>query len=44
MDCWVWTADRAADLRRAIDHGVDGVITNRPDVLQQVLFERLVPA
>jgi glycerophosphoryl diester phosphodiesterase len=44
MECLVWTADREGDLRRALDLGVDGVITNRPDVLRRVLTDRLVPA
>ena len=44
LECLVWTADHPADLRRALDLGVDGVITNRPDLLQSVLADRLVPA
>ena len=44
MGCLVWTADRAADIQRAIDCGVDGVITNRPDVLQHVMSGLLVAA
>ena len=44
MRCFVWTADQDGDLRRAVDLGVDGVISNRPDALQRVLAHRLVPA
>lgn len=44
MDCLVWTADRAADMQRVIECGVDGVITNRPDVLLRVVSAQLVPA
>lgn len=44
LECLVWTADRAADMERALALGVDGVISNRPDVLQRVLADRLVPA
>jgi glycerophosphoryl diester phosphodiesterase len=44
MDCLVWTVDDRADIERALDLGVDGVITNRPDVLERVLAGRLLPA
>jgi glycerophosphoryl diester phosphodiesterase len=37
----VWTVDRPGAMRRAIRAGVDGVITNRPDVLHRVLGERV---
>ena len=40
MACLVWTVDAPADMNRAVDLGVDGVITNKPDVLEQVLRER----
>jgi glycerophosphoryl diester phosphodiesterase len=40
MRCQVWTVNRRADLLRAVDLGVDGVITNRPDVLQRLLATR----
>ena len=29
---FVWTVNRASDMRRFADWGVDGIITNRPDV------------
>ena len=37
MDVLVWTVNSEADMVRAIDMGVDGVITNRPDVLTALL-------
>ena len=37
MACQVWTVNDAADMTRAIELGVDGIITNRPDVLAAVL-------
>lgn len=40
MDCLVWTVDGAPAMNRAIDLGVDGVITNQTDVLRQVLRDR----
>lgn len=42
MECLTWTVDDPADMNAAIDKGVDGVISNRPDVLEQVLRDRLV--
>lgn len=41
MACMVWTVDRVPAMRRALDMGVDGVITNRPDVLHGVLLDRI---
>lgn len=35
-----WTVNDAALMRRLIDWGVDGLITDRPDVLHEVLVER----
>ena len=37
MDVLVWTVNTEADMVRAINLGVDGVITNRPDVLNALL-------
>jgi glycerophosphoryl diester phosphodiesterase len=40
MGCLVWTVDRSAAMKRALRLGVDGVITNRPEVLARVLRQR----
>jgi glycerophosphoryl diester phosphodiesterase len=37
MDCLVWTVDWGLAMRRAISLGVDGIITNRPEVLGKLL-------
>ena len=37
----VWTVDDPADMHRLLDWGVDGIQTDRPDVLAQVLTERV---
>lgn len=36
----VWTIDDAQEMRRLLDLGVDGVMTDRPEVLKSVLEER----
>ena len=35
-----WTVDLADDMTRLIDLGVDGIITNHPDLLRKVLQEK----
>jgi glycerophosphoryl diester phosphodiesterase len=37
----VWTVDEEEDMQRFIDYGVDGIMTDRPDVLNQVLEGRV---
>jgi glycerophosphoryl diester phosphodiesterase len=38
-----WTVNEAADMRRLIDWGVDGIITDYPDRLREVMRERGLP-
>jgi glycerophosphoryl diester phosphodiesterase len=33
----VWTIDHEPDMRRLLGFGVDGIMTDRPDVLARVL-------
>ena len=37
MDLLTWTIDDGGDMRKAVGLGVDGIITNKPDVLRSVL-------
>jgi glycerophosphoryl diester phosphodiesterase len=36
----VWTIDKPADMHRLLDLGVDGIMTDEPSVLRQVLVDR----
>lgn len=36
---WAWDPDEPADLERMIRLGVSGIMTNRPDILNQVLHD-----
>ena len=37
ISVFVWTPDRKRDLLRLLKMGVDGIITNRPDILKSIL-------
>lgn len=36
----VWTVNEAAEMSRLLDIGVDGLVTDRPDLLKELLVER----
>jgi len=38
-----WTVNRREDMARLIDWGVDGLITDRPDYLREVMAEKKLP-
>ena len=38
-----WTANKTEDMARLIDWGVDGLITDRPDFLRDVMAEKNLP-
>jgi glycerophosphoryl diester phosphodiesterase len=38
-----WTANQTEDMARLIDWGVDGLITDRPDFLREVMAEKKMP-
>jgi glycerophosphoryl diester phosphodiesterase len=40
LEVHAWTVDRAADMHTLLDLGVDGLVTDRPDVLRDVLRAR----
>ena len=44
MECLVWTVNWAPAMRRALALGVDGIITNRPQVLSRELARSGQPA
>jgi glycerophosphoryl diester phosphodiesterase len=35
-----WTVNEATDMQRLLDVGVDGIVTDRPDILNEVLAQR----
>jgi glycerophosphoryl diester phosphodiesterase len=37
IQVFVWSPDSSSDMKRLIDMGVDGIITNRPDILKSIL-------
>jgi glycerophosphoryl diester phosphodiesterase len=38
-----WTVDKAEDMARLIDWGADGLITDRPDFLREIMTEKKLP-
>lgn len=37
IQVWAWDPDKPEDIRRVVDLGVNGVMSNRPDIVNQVL-------
>ncbi len=37
-----WTVNDREDMERLIDWGVDGIITDRPDILKEIILERKI--
>jgi glycerophosphoryl diester phosphodiesterase len=37
----VWVVDEEFKMRRLIRRGIDGIFTNRPDVLSRVIHEEI---
>ena len=40
LEVHVWTIDDPGEMRRLLALGVDGIMTDRPDLLRDVLIER----
>ena len=39
IQVFVWTVDSKNDMARLIEMGIDGIITNRPDILRDLIRE-----
>ncbi|MBE9544713.1 MAG: glycerophosphodiester phosphodiesterase, partial [Proteobacteria bacterium] len=39
IQVFVWTVDSKNDMERLIAMGIDGIITNRPDILRDLIRE-----
>jgi glycerophosphoryl diester phosphodiesterase len=39
IQVFVWTVDSKNDMERLIAMGIDGIITNRPDILKDIIRE-----
>jgi glycerophosphoryl diester phosphodiesterase len=39
LEIFTWTVDEAADARRAAGYGVDGIISNKPDVVRSAVAD-----
>ena len=37
LKVYVWSVDSPGDMRRLKEMGVDGIITNRPDILKSIV-------
>lgn len=37
LEVFVWTVNNESDMKRMIKTGVDGIITDRPDILRSVV-------
>ena len=42
LKVYVWTVDSRSDMVRLKEMGVDGIITNRPDILRSVVMSTLI--
>jgi glycerophosphoryl diester phosphodiesterase len=40
IEVHVWTIDDGAQMHELLDMGVDGIMTDRPDTLRDVLLDR----
>ena len=40
IQVYVWTPDKRSDMVRLIEMGIDGIITNRPNILRSVVSEQ----